>query len=92
MVHVFVSPHPDDAALSCGGRIASLRDRGELVAIVTVFSGAGAPGTAVSAAFDITADQSAVVFLGGGYDGWDASAAEEHASLRPPRGVIFNVR
>ena len=47
-MHVFISPHPDDAALSCGGRIARLRDRGELVAIVTVFSGAGAPGTAVS--------------------------------------------
>jgi LmbE family N-acetylglucosaminyl deacetylase len=39
--HVFISPHPDDAALSCGGLIASLRARGEPVAILTVFSGAG---------------------------------------------------
>jgi LmbE family N-acetylglucosaminyl deacetylase len=39
--HVFVSPHPDDAALSCGGLIARLRERGEAVAIVTLFSGAG---------------------------------------------------
>ena len=41
MKHVFVSPHPDDIALSCGGLVALLRDRGEPVAIVTVFSGPG---------------------------------------------------
>ena len=28
MTHVFVSPHPDDIALSCGGLIASLRELG----------------------------------------------------------------
>jgi LmbE family N-acetylglucosaminyl deacetylase len=41
MTHVFVAPHPDDVALSCGGLIASLRELGQNVAIVTVFSGAG---------------------------------------------------
>jgi LmbE family N-acetylglucosaminyl deacetylase len=41
VTHVFVSPHPDDAALSCGGLIARLRDRGETVTILTVYSGAG---------------------------------------------------
>ena len=41
MTNVFVSPHPDDAALSCGGLIAGLRSRGEPVAIVTVFCGPG---------------------------------------------------
>ncbi|HEU6439575.1 MAG TPA: PIG-L family deacetylase [Terriglobales bacterium] len=41
MTHVFVSPHPDDAALSCGGLIARLRDGGEPVTILTVYSGAG---------------------------------------------------
>jgi len=25
MTHVFISPHPDDVALSCGGLITSLR-------------------------------------------------------------------
>lgn len=39
MTHVFVAPHPDDAALSCGGLIASLRELGQSVAIVTVYSG-----------------------------------------------------
>jgi LmbE family N-acetylglucosaminyl deacetylase len=39
--HVFVSPHPDDIALSCGGLIARLRDEDEDVTIVTVFCGAG---------------------------------------------------
>jgi LmbE family N-acetylglucosaminyl deacetylase len=41
VTHVFVSPHPDDAAFSCGGLIASLRERGEPVTMVTVFCGPG---------------------------------------------------
>jgi LmbE family N-acetylglucosaminyl deacetylase len=45
MTHVFVAPHPDDVALSCGGLIASLRELGQNVAIVTVFSGAGSGGS-----------------------------------------------
>ena len=47
MTHVFVAPHPDDAALSCGGLIASLRELGQNVAIITVFSG-GAAGEGLS--------------------------------------------
>ena len=39
MTHVFVAPHPDDVALSCGGLIASLRELGQAVTIITVFSG-----------------------------------------------------
>ena len=42
MSSVFVSSHPDDAALSCGGFIAGLRARGEQVTILSVFSGPGA--------------------------------------------------
>jgi len=41
MTHVFVAPHPDDVALSCGGLIAGLRELGQNVTILTVFSGAG---------------------------------------------------
>ncbi len=41
MTHVFVAPHPDDAALSCGGLIASLREVGQNVTILTAFSGTG---------------------------------------------------
>src|SRR3954452_2819260 len=41
MTHVFVAPHPDDVALSCGGLIAGLRELGQNVTIVTVFSGSG---------------------------------------------------
>ena len=41
MTHVFVAPHPDDVALSCGGLIASLRELGQAVSIITVFSGNG---------------------------------------------------
>jgi LmbE family N-acetylglucosaminyl deacetylase len=42
MAHVFVAPHPDDVALSCGGLIANLRETGQNVTIVSVFSGTGA--------------------------------------------------
>src|SRR3990172_6551739 len=41
MSHVFIAPHPDDVALSCGGLIASLRELGQNVAIVTVYGGSG---------------------------------------------------
>lgn len=41
MSHVFISPHPDDAALSCGGLIANLRELGQNVVIVSVFTGHG---------------------------------------------------
>ncbi len=41
MTHVFVAPHPDDVALSCGGLVASLRELGQNVTILTVFSGNG---------------------------------------------------
>src|SRR3954471_8813145 len=43
MTHVFVAPHPDDIALSCGGLVASLRDLGQAVTVISVFSG-GAGG------------------------------------------------
>ena len=43
MTHIFVAPHPDDVALSCGGLIASLRELGQNVTILTVFSGTGDP-------------------------------------------------
>lgn len=39
MTHVFVAPHPDDAAFSCGGLIAGLRELGQNVTIISVFSG-----------------------------------------------------
>ncbi len=42
MTHVFIAPHPDDVALSCGGLIASLRELGQNVTILTVYSGDGA--------------------------------------------------
>lgn len=41
MTHVFIAPHPDDVALSCGGLIANLRELGQNVTILTVFSGTG---------------------------------------------------
>jgi LmbE family N-acetylglucosaminyl deacetylase len=42
MTHVFVSPHPDDIALSCGGLVGSLRELGQTVTILNVYSGSGA--------------------------------------------------
>ena len=48
MTHVFVAPHPDDIALSCGGLIASLRELGQNVTILTVYSGTGAGSAQLS--------------------------------------------
>jgi LmbE family N-acetylglucosaminyl deacetylase len=48
MAHVFVAPHPDDVALSCGGLIASLRELGQSVTILTVYSGSGSNGQLTS--------------------------------------------
>ena len=48
MTHVFVAPHPDDVALSCGGLVASLRELGQSVTILTVYS--GGPDSAIDPA------------------------------------------
>lgn len=37
--HIFLSPHYDDAALSCGGLITQLSAAGELVVVTTIFGG-----------------------------------------------------
>ncbi len=44
MTHVFVAPHPDDVALSCGGLVSSLRELGQSVTILTVYSGGPSSG------------------------------------------------
>src|SRR5438128_10150813 len=57
MAHVFVAPHPDDVALSCGGLIASLRELGQNVTILTVFSGSGSNGSGSDAGGGLTSYQ-----------------------------------
>lgn len=41
--HIFISPHYDDAVLSCGGQIAQLAATGEEVVVATVFGGTPNP-------------------------------------------------
>ncbi|MCC6904799.1 MAG: PIG-L family deacetylase [Anaerolineae bacterium] len=36
--HIYLSPHPDDAVLSCGGAIHTQAARGERVAVITLFA------------------------------------------------------
>jgi LmbE family N-acetylglucosaminyl deacetylase len=38
-MHIFLSPHFDDAVYSCGGLIHQLRQRGETVQVITVMGG-----------------------------------------------------
>ncbi len=45
MSHLFLSPHPDDAALSCGGLIYHLTQRGERVEIYTLMAADMPPDT-----------------------------------------------
>ena len=42
--YVFLSPHLDDAVLSCGGMIYQLAQAGEAVQVITVFAGDPPPG------------------------------------------------
>ena len=54
-MHVFLSPHADDAPLSCGAYIATLVERGEPVRIITLMMGNPAPdfkGTAFTRALE----------------------------------------
>ncbi|MFQ5421191.1 MAG: PIG-L family deacetylase, partial [Anaerolineae bacterium] len=41
---IYLSPHLDDAALSCGGQIFTRTSAGESVLVVTVMAGDAPPG------------------------------------------------
>lgn len=47
--HIYLSPHFDDAVLSCGGSIALQTGTGQKVLLVTVFGGVPGPGVQLSA-------------------------------------------
>jgi LmbE family N-acetylglucosaminyl deacetylase len=82
MAHVFVAPHPDDVALSCGGLIASLRELGQNVTILTVFSGSGsAASNGVTGGGGLTTYQREA--LGFGTKAlWPATEAFNRSSIR----------
>ena len=46
--HIYLSPHLDDAALSCGGRIWQQAQTSERVLVVTAFAGSSTPGAPLS--------------------------------------------
>lgn len=46
--YIYLSPHLDDAVLSCGGRIWQQAQAGERVLVVVIFAGAPALGTPLS--------------------------------------------
>ena len=97
---IYLSPHLDDAALSCGGRISAQRRAGERVLVITVFSG-GEHGTGgsggVFAAFEDMAarrreDEQAMDVLGAdhawlGYE----EAIGRLPKYRSPVGLIEKV-
>ncbi|MEX1172009.1 MAG: PIG-L family deacetylase [Chloroflexota bacterium] len=82
MTHVFVAPHPDDVALSCGGLIASLRELGQTVTIVTVFSGDGD-------ATDLTGYQREALGFGS-KTMWPATEAFNRAAILPDVATAVN--
>jgi LmbE family N-acetylglucosaminyl deacetylase len=87
MTHVFLAPHPDDAALSCGGLIAGLRELGQNVTILTVFS--GGPGTGVAADGgngDLTTYQREALGFGSKTI-WPVTQAFNRANLSPDEPV-----
>jgi LmbE family N-acetylglucosaminyl deacetylase len=48
MAHLFLSPHMDDAVLSCGGLIYQLTQAGEAVTVISVMAGDVPPDVAIS--------------------------------------------
>ena len=46
--HIYLSPHPDDVVLSCGGLVRQQTHAGKRVLVVTIFAAAPAPGAALS--------------------------------------------
>ena len=48
MAHIFVSPHMDDAVLSCGGLIYQLAQAGESVTVFSVMAGSVPPDVPIS--------------------------------------------
>jgi LmbE family N-acetylglucosaminyl deacetylase len=61
--HLYLSPHPDDVVLSCGGMIWEQIQRGDSVAIVTVFAASPSPSLPLSDFAQLL------------HDRWQASAA-----------------
>lgn len=73
--HIILSPHYDDAALSCGGLIAQLSAAGERVVVATLFGGKPDPGRLSPFALQIHGRPLA------GDDPIDQRRAEERAAL-----------
>jgi LmbE family N-acetylglucosaminyl deacetylase len=70
--HVYFSPHPDDVALSCGGAIWQHVQRGEKVAVVTMFVASPSPS------YDLSP------FAASLHEGWQASAPPGIDFTDPP--------
>lgn len=88
MTHVFVSPHPDDIALSCGGLVASLRELGQNVTILTVFSGTGASnGGGGGGGGEMTDYQRAALGFGTKVN-WPLSEAFRRDNIAPDYEVV----
>ena len=83
MTHVFVSPHPDDIALSCGGLVAALRELGQIVTILTVFSGGSSTANG-----GMTDYQRAALGFGtkANWPHTEAFRRDEHRARLPGRG------
>jgi LmbE family N-acetylglucosaminyl deacetylase len=90
MTHVFVSPHPDDVALSCGGLVAGLRELGQNVTILTVFSGVGASAGATNGDRAMTPDQRAALGFGNKAN-WPLTEAFRRTNIAPDYPVEATV-
>lgn len=70
--HIYLSPHLDDVVLSCGGLIFQQVQRGESVAVITVFAASPPSGSALSP------------FAGSLHERWQASASSGFNFSDPP--------
>jgi LmbE family N-acetylglucosaminyl deacetylase len=83
--HIFISPHLDDAVLSCGATIVSLTNLGCEVIVVTVFAGSANTRTQSSLA------QSIHQSIGLGNDAVEVRRKEDHLAIRALGAYLIHI-
>jgi LmbE family N-acetylglucosaminyl deacetylase len=83
--HIFISPHLDDAVLSCGATIFSLTELGCEVIVVTVFSGSPSAKTLSPLA------QSIHQSFGLGDDAVKVRRSEDHVAIRSLGAYLIHI-
>ena len=99
-LNLYLSPHLDDAILSCGGLIFAQRQAGERVGVLTLCAGSSGPGSLSTLAqqyesawgesgdgMTLRRAENAAILSSWGVQNWECSV--EDAIYRPGKGVPY---